>query len=394
MTTYQVPSISRRKFIHHSMLGAAALAALPLLERQRLLGAPVTPASKVALTHGGDQADNIYKALQYFRGPIARSIQGRRVIIKPNCVMDQDQPTWHANGAYVERSNTNVKVLEGILEFLKSIGIDQVTIAESCAYCNTFTPMETLGYFNLAKRYKVKFVDMNQEAFDETDVYSGATTKKVRVSRVISDPGNYIISAARMKTHDSVVATLSLKNIGMSSPIQDVSKKRKDKGTMHGNADANVPGTAQNLNDNLTLLAKRGIRPHLAVVDAYEGIEDDGPIFGLPVEHRVAVASLDFLAADRVCCELMGLTDARADYQPAYLKYCAQEGLGTFDLSQIEVVGEKLSDHLREYKLHSQVEWEVSGLSPITRSKRALSKAPVHQTNQTYEMGPDPRYKS
>jgi uncharacterized protein (DUF362 family) len=49
------------------------------------------------------------------------------------------------------------------------------------------------------------------------------------------------------------------------------------------------------------------LHPHLAVIDGYEGMEGNGPVSGTPVSHRVAVVGLDWLAADRVAVELMGI---------------------------------------------------------------------------------------
>lgn len=384
---------NRRKFIQHSVAGGlAALAAAHLPGWKGLQAAPIDPTARVALTYGDERADNVFRGLQMFRKEIAAAIGNKRVLIKPNLVMDTDQPSWHPNGAYVSRSNTQADVLLGILEFLKSIGIDNALIAEANAYGKTFQPMETLGYFKLAKKYKVQFGDLNQEAFTEMDIYNGAGTNKVRISRLMMDRNYFIISAARIKTHDTVVATFSYKNIGMGSPIQDVSQKRKDKGRMHGNADKNVVGSTQDLNDNLHLLAKRGVRPDLAVVDGFEGIENDGPIFGLPVDHRVCVVSPDWLAADRVCCELIGLGQRGEDYLPGYLRYCGLEGnLGTFDLSKIEVIGEPLARHIRTYQLHQTAEnWQMH-VSPVPRTQRTGSAYPgaqQHRVRKTYELGP------
>jgi uncharacterized protein (DUF362 family) len=44
---------------------------------------------------------------------------------------------------------------------------------------------------------------------------------------------------------------------------------------------------------------------------------------GTPVDHRVCVASTDWLAADRVGIELMGIDFANV----GYLNYCAQSNM-------------------------------------------------------------------
>ena len=62
----------------------------------------------------------------------------------------------------------------------------------------------------------------------------------------------------------------------------------------------------------------------LAVIDGFEGMEGNGPVGGTPIDHRVCVASPDWLAADRVAVELMGIDYAKV----GYLNFCANAGLG------------------------------------------------------------------
>jgi uncharacterized protein (DUF362 family) len=304
----------------------------------------------VALTTGVDRADNVFRALQLFRKEIATAIGDRHIILKPNNVIGTPD-NGHGN---VALSDTHVACLEGILEFLKSIGKTDVTIAEACATDPTMTGFDNLGYFRLAERYPVKLVDLNQEDFEMLNIWrSNTATQSVRLSRWLLDQDHFIISAAKPKSHNNVVVTLSLKNVVMGSPLVDLgtyqgqSGARADKDRMYGNSN-------QCLNDNLHAVAQR-IHPHLAVIDAFEGMEGEGPCWGTAVNHRVAIASLDWLAADRVGVELMGVDPS----WPAYLNYCAESGLGQYDLNQIEVIGERVADHVRKYQLASNINTQL-----------------------------------
>jgi len=89
-------------------------------------------------------------------------------------------------------------------------------------------------------------------------------------------------------------------------------------------------------------------------------MEGEGPVGGTPVEHRVAVASLDWLAADRVAVELMGIDFAKI----GYLNFCAQANLGEGDLSKIEIVGPKIADHIKKYKLAKNIEDQLIWMKP------------------------------
>ena len=89
-------------------------------------------------------------------------------------------------------------------------------------------------------------------------------------------------------------------------------------------------------------------------------MEGNGPTGGTLVEHRVCVASPDWLAADRVALELMGIDFAKV----GYLNYCAQAGLGEGDLQKIEVVGEPIAKHVRRYKLADNLDKQLIWMTP------------------------------
>ena len=98
------------------------------------------------------------------------------------------------------------------------------------------------------------------------------------------------------------------------------------------------------------------------VIDGYEGMEGNGPASGTPVPTRVAIASADYIAADRVGLEVMGIDPKWI----GYLNVCGQFGLGQFDLDKIEVRGEKMAAVRRKYRLHQDIERELLWMGPMT----------------------------
>lgn len=303
--------------------------------------------------HGEDRADITFRALQPFAKQIAAAIGDRRVVIKPNNVaIDRQLAATHAD------------CLEGVLEFLKSIDrLRHVVIAESAAAGPTLEGFANYRYTDLARKYPVKFLDLDQEEIERVHIFDEKDFRPhaVRMSKLLLDRNNFLISAARMKTHDRVVATLSLKNIIFGAPIKDLGFRwgreskpgtRNDKPIAHGSG-------FRAINYNLFALARR-LRPDLAVIDGFEGMEGNGPVGGTPVEHRICVASPDWLAADRVAVELMGIDYAKV----GYLNYCADAGFGEGDLKKIEVVGEPLERHIKPYKLARNVEAQLIWMKP------------------------------
>ena len=119
---------SRRNFLKKSLIGS--MAAVTASHLPVAMAAPVAPApaaararaSRVSLAGGNDRADIAFKSLEPFKDEIAAAIGNKRVILKPNNVIIN-----------VPLCATHADNLEGILEFLKSIGKTNVIIAESPA---------------------------------------------------------------------------------------------------------------------------------------------------------------------------------------------------------------------------------------------------------------------
>lgn len=348
--------IDRRNFIKTSLMGGLGATFIrqvdynSLFPSENLRGQTL---SRVSLTTGDNRADLAFRALEPFSREIKRAIGNRRIVIKPNNV-----------SMTIQLAATHADTLEGVLEFLRSIKkLDNVIIAESSAPGPAIEGYSNFGYLRLAEKYPVKLIDLDQGkhellyVFDEKDF----RPHPVRFSSVLLSPDSYIISVARMKTHDRAVVTLSLKNIIFGAPIKDAGfswgKNRKpgarsDKAIVHGSG-------FRGINYNLFDLAPK-LHPHLALIDGFEGMEGNGPNNGTPVDHRVCIASTDWLAADRVGVELMGVDFAKV----GYLNYCAQTGLGESDLNKIEIVGERVGDHIKTYKLSDNIDKQLIWMKP------------------------------
>jgi uncharacterized protein (DUF362 family) len=114
---------------------------------------------------------------------------------------------------------------------------------------------------------------------------------------------------------------------------------------------------------NLLLTAKL-LAPNwgVTVIDGYEGMEGAGPLNGTPVPSRLAIASTDFVAADRVGVEVMGVNPAWV----GYLNYCAAAGLGIFDLNRIDLRGNAQPAAVRRtYRLHPRIQKQLEWMGPL-----------------------------
>jgi uncharacterized protein (DUF362 family) len=371
---------NRRHFLKTSLAtGAGALFAARLARAAAGDGATGTPAAtsapaaastavptapaKVALTNGDNRADNIFRALKSLQSDVAQSIGSRRVVIKPNLVSTDNQ-----------LAATHPDALEGILEFLKSIGkLDNAIIAESSAG-RTVQGFQNFGYPKVADKYGVKLVDLDREKYQTIMAFnqSDAMPHPVRVSDILANQeDNFIISACMLKTHNFAIATMSIKNIILGSALKLPSANSgpggggfggrgfggggfggSDKPILHG-------GGARGININLAMLAPI-LHPSLAVIDGFQGMEGNGPIGGTPVDHRVCVVSADYLAADTVGATLMGIDPADI----GYLHYLASARVGESDVSRMEILGEPVAKLARKYQLPPSVQTQLQWKNP------------------------------
>lgn len=334
---------SRRGFLH--TMGRVALGGLVLGSLPRALGAQSRSAgsSRVALTAGGTRGDNIHRALRLVETQIRETLaRKKRVVLKPNIVVTSKQ-----------LAATHLDCLESILDFLSPFHKDEFIIAESAASGSALEGFSNYGYDRLARKYNVRFVDLDDELSTMMHVSDERFhPQAVRMASLLLDPKTYIVSATPLKTHDRAVVTLSLKNLVVGATQKDKtyhwgpgSKGTNDKPIIHG-------GPANEaINLNLFQLARR-LHPDLSVLDGFQGMEHNGPVSGTPVDHKVAVVSTDWLAADRVATELMGFDFNKV----GYLSFAAKAGLGEGDLSRMEIIGEKVTDHIRHYRPHDRVE--------------------------------------
>jgi uncharacterized protein (DUF362 family) len=329
--------LSRRRF-----LSLPALAAIPQPDQR----------SVVAVVQGEDRRKNVHDALVAIDDQIRLGLRTRRyVVIKPNNVSTKNQ-----------LASTHLDALRGILDYLAPRFKGSVVVAESSAG-ETLEGFETFLYNRLLGEYRaqrVTLVDLNQEGRCETlslidfDLH----VQPVRLAARLLDPEAFVISCGILKTHNTVIATLSVKNMVLGAPLHQPPKSAErwsDKRRYH-------VGLRQT-HYNMFLTAQK-LAPHwgVAVLDGYEGMEGNGPVGGTAVPHRVALASTDFLAADRVGLELMGINP---DWI-GYLTYCGQAGLGQYNLERIEVRGPAPAAARRSYRLHSDFERELKWMGPMT----------------------------
>ena len=350
---------SRRNFLMTAagaslLPGASLVPGILKAQQPPAIGVPVSPypgRSTVALLKGNNRRKLIYETLLAIDEQIKPQLARKKsVVIKPNNVSTE-----------IQLAATHADTLRGILDYLAPRFKGPIYIAESSAG-ETMRGFDNFGYTKVPADFKsrtVKLIDLNEEAKYEMIplIDYNLHLSPVRLAKRLLDPDAFVFCSGMLKTHNTVVATLSVKNMVLGAPLHQAPKETprwNDKRKYH----VGLRQTHYNM-----LLTAQKMKPFWGVtlLDGFEGMEGNGPSSGTPVDHRIAIASTDYIAADRVGVEAMGINPN----WPGYLNFCHQVGLGQYDLSKIDIRGEKLASVVKKYQMHKDVERELQWMGPM-----------------------------
>lgn len=328
---------------------AASAGALRLVRAQDMVN---NQRAAVSLVKGDDRRKNAFEALMAVDDQIRPALKRKKyAVIKPNNVSTVNQ-----------LASTHADAIHGILDYLDRVRFrGPVVIAESAAG-DTMTAFENFGYGKLAserRSQKVNLVDLNAEAkykvihlldFDLHPI-------PVRLAARLMDPDAFVFCSAVLKTHNAVIATLSVKNMTLGAPLHQAPKETprwNDKRKYHHG----VRQTHYSM-----FLTAQAMKPYwgATLIDGYEGMEGNGPASGNAVPHRIAIASTDYIAADRVGVECMGIDPEWI----GYLQFCSMFGVGQYDRAKIDLRGESIASVQRKYLQHKDIERQLQWMGPI-----------------------------
>jgi uncharacterized protein (DUF362 family) len=308
--------------------------------------------STVSLVRGEDRRKNAYEALMAIDDQIKPKLKRKKyVIIKPNNVTTTNQL-----GA------THADAMRGILDYLAPRFKGPIIIAESSAG-NTMQGFENFKYPALVtefKKQKVSLLDFNAEEkyVLQPLIDFNIHVVPVRLAARLLDPDAFVMGSGILKTHNVAIVTLSVKNMVVGAPLHqppNATTRWNDKRRYHAGirqSNYNFFLTAQKLSANWGA----------TIIDGFEGMEGNGPSSGTPVPHRICIASTDYIAADRVGAEVMGVDPTWL----GWLKFSSDAGVGQGDLSKIDIRGNaQVASVVRKYRMHADIERELLWQGPM-----------------------------
>jgi uncharacterized protein (DUF362 family) len=339
---------------------------------------------RVAVAKGDTREQAVRQAISLVRSDIVETVRGS-VIIKPNLLSSTNPLASTQSGA-----------VRPLLELLSDIHAcngesmsGNVVIAEGGTE-NTRTAFRNFGFEELSREFGIELVDLAHEPATRSFEAVTQTGDKHWIPFVDrAAEANTIISVAVAKTHDFAAVTLSLKN--MMGCLKRISRPRMH-GVRFSKAYENLGGALWNRLDDhpvgmklvfglvfggvrvsrliaqshhgggnpglhmqIHAIAENLVRlggvlmPHVAVIDAFEAMEGQGPGSGTPVKMGVAVAGTDPIACDAVMASMMGFDPLSI----GYLALANERAIGVADLDKIDIVGENPANHRRSFVRHS-----------------------------------------
>ncbi|MHC1624625.1 MAG: DUF362 domain-containing protein, partial [Methermicoccaceae archaeon] len=231
----------------------------------------------------------------------------RRLLIKPNFVTDDSPQTG------ITSHPTTVRAC---CEYALECGFkkERIMVGEGgIAHIDTTQTFHSLGLYKELEGLGIDVVDLNREDRLTVKIDDALALDEVGISRpYLTHDG--IISCTKLKIHSIAMTTLCMKNmLGGVRP----------KNLMH-----------YRLHEKIVDLNRR-FPPTLCVIEGVIGCqsyETSGDV----VRSNLVVVGNNMVATDAVGSYLMGVEPSEVPY----LVLAEENGLGTCDLSQIDIVGD------------------------------------------------------
>jgi uncharacterized protein (DUF362 family)/Pyruvate/2-oxoacid:ferredoxin oxidoreductase delta subunit len=252
------------------------------------------------------------QAIDLIGGPqrFLKTESGSNVLLKPNLVAPLSRE---------RRATTDPEVVRAVAEIFKQAGAGEISIGDSPAVASAAMAMRRGGYSDILPDF-VRQVPFKIGRKSPTTGHADLELAEVALDAPT------LVNLPKLKTHAYTGMTAAVKNL-----FGTVIGARKAQWHLRA-------GKNRQLFARLIAQICYALKPALTVVDAVIAMEGNGPSNGNGREVQLIIAGEDPAAVDTVCASLLG-------YGPGDLpiaEQCAELGLGTVNLEDIEIYGEDL----------------------------------------------------
>jgi uncharacterized protein (DUF362 family) len=243
---------------------------------------------------------------------------GEKVLLKVNwCVVPEDPKVGVV---------TNPVVARAVADLVKEVGAEPIIGDSAARGVDTDLVIQETGYGEL-RNEGYQIVNLEKEKVVKLQYPAAELLKTIKTFELVTKVDK-IIDIPLFKTHDSAEATLGLKN--MKGLLHDDHKSKLHReGLYQGIVDVNLR-----------------FPPDLVLFDGTWAMEGLGPMYGIPFELNLILATRNVVAGDAVAGHIMG-------FEPGELlviKMAHERGLGEMDLEKIPIIGEPLESVKRRFK--------------------------------------------
>ncbi len=277
--------------------------------------------SKIALVKSLDSYNGVTKSLKMISQEVKSRLKKiNKIIIKINFVTTKN-----------ELATTPFPSVKAFIDFIKPFYKGRIIIAEEATLGDTTKGFNTFGFSNLTKEKGIKTFDSGKDK----SVKISLQRKTINLAKIYTKP-SFVVSICRPKTHDTVVVTLSIKNLLIGAIKHGLFKKRFQ-----------LPHDKR-LNYIMADIADYTF-PSLSIIDGTIGMEGNGPANGNPIKSGWVVTGFDALACDSLACYLMGFDIDDV----GYLNLMRDKKLGKlYPKDDIKIIGENPVSLVKKFKPH------------------------------------------
>ncbi len=304
---------------------------------------------KIGLQSKEDRYNTVLSSLKLIEEEIKNKVNGKkRIVLKLNFVNPES-----------ELSSTHPEAVRAVLDFFKNITSQKITLVEAPFRRPVEFAFKNRGYNKLIEKYNLNYVDLNKDNVKKfTFSYPGVyQSKTINIAKTVVD-SDFIISVCPPKTHDFFIATLGLKNVAVGSTVvkSNFMEEFKEKTFRRKIYHINIP------EDNIFLYQVASkIYPDLNIIDGWQAMEGNGPLYGTSVNWKIAIAGLNSLAVDRFTAGMMGFDPDKI----GYLNYLQRDA--KINESKVEILGDDWRKFKKHFKPHDtykeQLKWRDKSIN-------------------------------
>ncbi len=262
---------------------------------------------------------------------VKRLKSAKKILLKPDLIHHEKQ-----------LASTHIDAVRGVLDIIRKHTGAPVIIGDA-SFSGTKAAFRNFGYEHLTEEYSsITLKDLNDdETVEGYSIRKDGSQNTIQRSKLAHD-ADLRISLANLKIDRDIGASLSLANWSVGTWVVP------SRISMHGRVWARWPWLNEEgaLAHHKTIMELyRQLPCDYAIIDGIVAMENDGPVYGTPIQMNVVLAGSDAVAVDAVAATLIEIDPSEI----GYLLLAGEENLGTMDMGRIDVPPMQLTEYKRRF---------------------------------------------